>query len=66
MPEIFEPKYEVIAETNNYIAWKGEDPDSEVSYHIEVGNVMITFYTEEWIEMLDLMRNITKETNKEK
>jgi hypothetical protein len=60
MTEQFEPNYEVIAETSNYIAWKGEETDGEVSYHIEIGNAMLTFYTEEWIEMLDLMREILK------
>ena len=62
MPEVFEPKYEVIAETSNYIVWKGEDPDGEVSYHVEIGNAMLTFYTEEWIELLELIRAVLAAT----
>jgi len=59
-----EQKFDVIAETDHCIVWKGEEADSEVSYHIEVGNTMLTFYTEDWIEIIDLMKQTLKE-NKE-
>ena len=62
MTDTMEPKYEVIAETSNYLVWKGEDVDSEVCYHLEVGNAMLTFYTEEWIEMLDLLKQVLKDS----
>jgi hypothetical protein len=66
MSETMEQKYEVIAETSNYLVWKGEDIDSEVCYHLEVGNAMLTFYTEEWIEMLDLLKQILKDSEQRK
>jgi hypothetical protein len=66
MTQDMEQKLEVIAETTNLIAWKGEDADGEVCYHIEIGNTMLTFYTEEWIEMLDLLKQITQQADKEK
>ena len=55
-------KFEVIAETEHCIVWKGEEADGEVSYHIEVGNTMLTFYTEDWIEIIDLMKKTLTET----
>ena len=66
MPGTMEQKYEVIAETPNYLVWKGEDIDSEVCYHLEVGNAMLTFYTEEWIEMLDLLKQVLKDADNQK
>ena len=66
MTQDLEQKYEVIAETTNLLAWKGEDADGEVCYHLEIGNTMLTFYTEEWIEMLDLLRQIVSHAEQEK
>jgi hypothetical protein len=66
MSETIEQKYEVIAETSNYLVWKGEDVDAEVCYHLEVGNAMLTFYTEEWIEMIDLIKQILKDSEQRK
>jgi hypothetical protein len=56
-PEI---KTEVIAETDNYQAWRVQEPDSEMTYHLEINNVTIHFFTEEWEEMLKLMRLLVK------
>jgi hypothetical protein len=49
-----EPSTEVIAETDNYIAWRAEEPDGEVTYHLELNNVTIHFFQEEWDEFLQL------------
>ncbi len=51
-----EPKTEVLAETRNYIAWKAEEPDGEVTYHLELGALTVHFFAEEWEEFLSLMR----------
>jgi len=64
MTDSLEYKMEVIAETDNLIAWKGEESDGEMAYHIEVGHTMLTFYTEEWLEVLELMRQILKNSEK--
>lgn len=64
MENSIDQQFDVIAETEHCIVWKGEEADGEVSYHIEIGNTMLTFYTEDWIEMLDLMQQTIK-ANKE-
>jgi hypothetical protein len=51
-----EPKTDTIAETENFIAWKAEEPDGEVTYHVELNNVTVHFFEEEWIEFLELAR----------
>lgn len=53
-----EPKTETIAETDNYFVWKAEEPDGETTYHIELNNVTVHFFEEEWKEFLQLVRNL--------
>jgi hypothetical protein len=54
-----EPKTEVIAETNNFIAWQAEEPDGETTYHLELNNVTLHFFKEEWEEFLELIRALS-------
>jgi len=49
-----EPKTEVIAETDDYLAWKAEEPDGETTFHLELNNVTLHFFEEEWREFLKL------------
>ncbi|NMB63094.1 MAG: hypothetical protein GYA18_12275 [Chloroflexi bacterium] len=49
-----------IAETDNYMAWKSEEPDGEDIYHLELNNVTLHFFIEEWQEFLDLMQDLIK------
>jgi hypothetical protein len=49
-----EPKTEVIAETDDYLAWRAEEPDGETTYHLELNNVTLHFFQEEWREFLEL------------
>ncbi|NPA92930.1 MAG: hypothetical protein GXO56_04550 [Chloroflexi bacterium] len=58
MSETPEPKTEVLAETRNYIVWKAEEPDGEVTYHLELGAVTVHFFAEEWREFQDLMAKL--------
>ena len=53
-----EPKTETIAETDNFLAWKADEPDGETTYHIELNNVTVHFFEEEWNEFLQLVRNL--------
>jgi hypothetical protein len=51
-----EPQTDTIAETENFIVWKAEEPDGEVTYHVELNNVTVHFFEEEWTEFLELAR----------
>jgi hypothetical protein len=53
-----EPSTETIAETDNYMAWKAEEPDGETTYHLELNNVTLHFFREEWEEFINLVRNL--------
>lgn len=60
MANQLEPKTETIAETENYIAWKADEPDGETTYHIELNNVTVHFFEEEWEEFLQLAKILVK------
>ncbi len=53
-----DPKTETLAETDNYLVWKAEEPDGETTWHIELNNVTVHFFEEEWQEFLQLARNL--------
>ena len=55
-----DPQTQVIAETDNYLAWMAEEPDGEVTYHLELNNVTLHFYKEEWDEFLQLVKLLLK------
>jgi len=44
----------VIAETESYLAWKADEPDGESTYHLELNNLTVHFFSEEWNEFLQL------------
>lgn len=49
-----EPRTETLAETENYLVWKADEPDGETTYHIELNNITVHFFEEEWKEFLEL------------
>lgn len=53
-----EPQTATIAETDNYMVWKAEEPDGETTYHIELNNITMHFFEEEWGEFLELVKNL--------
>jgi hypothetical protein len=53
-----EPHTETMAETDNFLAWKAEEPDGETTYHVELNNVTVHFFEEEWNEFLELVRSL--------
>lgn len=55
----YEPRTETMAETENFLAWKAEEADGETTYHIELNNVTVHFFEEEWDEFLKLARSLT-------
>lgn len=64
MAEFDSPKTQTVVETDQYIVWKSDEPDGEVVYHIEVNNVTLHFFKEEWEEFLELMRMTVKTVDK--
>ena len=61
MDDALEPTTSTIAETDNFLAWQAEEPDGETTYHLELNNVTLHFFKEEWQEFLDLVDLILDE-----
>ncbi len=51
---------EVIAETDSFLAWLADEPDQESTYHLELNNVTVHFFEEEWQEFLALVEMLLK------
>jgi hypothetical protein len=49
-----------LAETDNYMIWTAEDSDGEMTYNLELGNVTLHFFKEEWEEFVRLVRSAGK------
>jgi len=63
MSSSMEPKTDTLAETESYMAWRAEEPDGETTYHLELNNITIHFFNEEWDEFLTLVRAVVKEVD---
>ena len=53
-----QPQTETLSETANFIIWTAEEPDGETTYHLELNNITIHFFDEEWREFRDLVKAI--------
>ncbi len=58
-----EPKIRTIVETENYGIYRADEPD-ETTYNLQLNNVTINFFQEEWDEFLTLVRELMKEIKK--
>lgn len=47
-----------ITETSKYMVWRADEPDGEVTYHLELNNVTLHFFQEEWEEFLELVSSL--------
>ncbi|HUF38488.1 MAG TPA: hypothetical protein VMN57_08195 [Anaerolineales bacterium] len=53
-----QPRTETLAETANFIIWSAEEPDGETTYHLELNNVTVHFFEEEWQEFRKLVARL--------
>ena len=61
MAEQKDPKTQDIAQTENFLAWRVEEPDGETTFHLDINNVTVHFFKEEWEEFLELMKPLVRE-----
>ena len=54
-----EPKTNTLAETDNYLVWKADEPDGETTYQIELNSVTLHFFEEEWEEFIELVKSLS-------
>lgn len=51
---------EILAETEDFSAWRMQDPDGETSYHVELGSVTFHFFREDWEQFLELVKQLSE------
>lgn len=47
---------EELVASENYIVWISHEPDGEIGYHMELGQVTVHLFQEEWTELMELMQ----------
>ncbi len=50
----FEP--DIISQTENFGVWRSEDDDEGLLYHIELGGITLHMTSEEWDELIVLIK----------
>jgi hypothetical protein len=53
-----EPTIEILAETDRFNLIRTEDADGEITYHLEMGNVTVHFFREEWEEFVQAIAEL--------
>lgn len=49
---------ETLVETERYTIWRAKEPDGELQYHLDMENVTLHFFQEEWDEFLSVMESL--------
>ena len=60
-----EPMTKTLANTENFEAWRADEPDEETTYYLQLGRATINFFQEEWQEFLDVVRELDSVTPNE-
>lgn len=50
----------VLAETKDFSVWRADEPDGEPTWHLELGQVTLHFFEEEWNELRELFDKLDK------
>lgn len=52
-------KSETLAETENFLVWRADEPDGETVYYLQLGRATLNFFAEEWDELLAAIPELT-------
>jgi hypothetical protein len=55
-----ETDIKTIVETDDCFAYMAEEPDGEITYHLQINNVTLHFFNEEWQEALTFLKEVVK------
>jgi hypothetical protein len=53
-----EPTIEILVETDLFNVVRTQEPDGETTYHLELGNVTVHFFREEWGEFVKAINEL--------
>jgi len=52
--------FTTIVESDENIAYTAEEPDGELTYHLQLNNFTLHFFNEEWQTALKFLRKVVK------
>jgi len=53
-----EQEIEILAETDVYSIWRMTEPEGDLTYHMELGNVTFHFFEDEWEQFVALVAQL--------
>jgi len=60
MKEAVDTKIKTIIETDDCFAYTAEEPDGEITYHLQINNITLHFFNEEWQMALNFLREVVR------
>ena len=66
MAEQPETSIESIVETEDNFFYTANEPDGELTYHLQFNNVTMHFFTEEWQTAVDFLEKVVEASKKMK
>ena len=60
MKETDETKLTTLVETDDSFFYTAEEPDGEVTYHLQINNITIHFFMEEWQSALEFLKKVVE------
>ena len=55
-----ESSIDILAETDQFNLIRTKEPDGEITYHLELGNVTVHFFREEWEAFVKAINELGK------
>ncbi|MCD6356927.1 MAG: hypothetical protein J7L66_06530 [Anaerolineaceae bacterium] len=53
-------KIKTIVETDDCFAYTAEEPDGEITYHLQINNITLHFFNEEWQTALKFLKEVVR------
>lgn len=53
-----------LVESENCFLYTADEPDGELTYHMQINNVTLHFFNEEWVETLEFLREVIRHFDK--
>ena len=60
MKDIDETKITTLVETEDSFFYTAEEPDGEITYHLQINNVTMHFFLEEWQNALEFLKKVVE------
>jgi hypothetical protein len=60
MRDEHETTLKTIVETDDCFAYTAKEPDGEITYHLQINNVTLHFFNEEWQIAYNFIKEVVK------